>query len=280
VTALQSWRPRPPLDLFVDRIWWSERAAASAHFEHNLPTGEVHLIIALHDRPIAYAPRGDRKTLRWTGGIVHGPQSSFYLTAPKPAGAVMGVAFRPGAAAAVLGLPVSELVDRHVTLEELWDSQGRVLHERLASAATPQAAFHILEAALLARLRMPLLVHPAVAYALRQSAGGVPNKAVSDIQRETGYSAKHFIAVFRAAVGLTPKEYLRIKRFGAVAKNIAAGRAAGTLADLADAAGYADQSHMTREFRDLAGVTPTDYRPPDAQSPFHHVVEPTPPETG
>ena len=277
-----SYRPRSPLGLVVERFWWQRRAEPSLRSEHILPTGKVQLVIALHDAPFSWSPDCRSEPAVWAGGIVHGPQSSYYLTGPKPRGATIGVAFRPGAAGAALGIPIGELTDRHVTLEELWGSRGRLLHERLAATTTPEAAFALLEAELIARLRLPLLIHPAVAQALHPGAGEIsdetsgklsPERTVAEIQSRSGYSAKHFIALFRAAVGLTPKNYLRIRRFGGVAQLLAAGRGADSLAELANAAGYADQSHMTREFRALAGVTPTAYRPAAATSAYHHVVD-------
>jgi AraC-like DNA-binding protein len=183
----------------------------------------------------------------------------------------MGVSFRPGGAGPLLGVPASELADKHVTIGELWGSFGSALHHRLVGATTPQAAFMLLEEALVARLRSPLLPHPAVAYALQECAAETPQKSVTQIQRETGYSAKHFIALFRSAVGLTPKQYLRVQRFGKVLQQMAAGRP-GTLCDLAAATGYADQSHLTREFRELAGITPTEYRPQALASAYHHIA--------
>jgi AraC-like DNA-binding protein len=73
-------------------------------------------------------------------------------------------------------------------------------------------------------------------------------------------------------VGLTPGRYYRVRRFArilfAVARN-----GPRHLADLAAAAGYSDQSHLIREFREHAGMTPTQYRPADTKSPHHHLAE-------
>ncbi len=265
------YRPRPPLDVVVERFWWNLRAEPSTVYEHHLPLGNAQFVVALHDEPLSWAADRSDVLHRWTAGIVHGPQSSYYVSGPKPRGFVVGVSFRPGAAGAVLGFPAGELTDRHVPLEELWGARGRWLHERLAATATPDAAFAVLEDTLAARLRSPLLMHPAVACALHASAADVPQQRVTQIQWETGYSAKHFIAIFRDTVGLTPKRYLRIQRFGSAVRQLAAGWT-GTLAELAAAAGYADQSHLTREFREFAGVAPTAYRPAAATSAHHHVA--------
>jgi len=108
-------------------------------------------VFALHDEPIAWAADPGGKLHAWTAGIVHGPQSSYFVTGPKPCGSVVGVSFRPGAAGAILGVPASALTDRHVTIYELRGSRGRLLHERLATAATPETAYAILEEAVSAR---------------------------------------------------------------------------------------------------------------------------------
>ena len=269
---LYRYRPSAPLDAFVEWLWWSHREQPSAVCEHALPSGSADLVIALHDEQISWAgPAGGSSWSRCTRGVVHGPQTTYFLTGPKPKGTVIGVSFRPGAAGAVLGVPAEALVDRHVSIEELWGCRGRELHERLSSAVDPRAALTLLERELLARIHRPLLIHPAVAYALRAALPDAGLARVKDVQRETGYSPRRFIELFRSAVGLTPKHYYRIRRFSRVLSRLAAREA--PLADLAASSGYADQSHLTREFRELAGVTPAAYRPRSLQSTHHHVSD-------
>jgi len=266
------YRPAAPLDSYVDCFWWSQRDEPQLHCEHMLPSGTAQLIFALHDHPLACWMGSTRANpLIWTRGLLHGPQWSYFVSGPKPCGVVAGVSFRPGAAGHVLGLPITELTDRHVTLDTLWGAAGQSLHERLREAAKPPAVFQVIERELLARLKRPLLIHPAIAHALAPQATGWAHTRVMDIQREGGYSPRHFIALFRAAVGLTPKHYYRVKRFTAALQSLASSGGAN-LADLAASLGYADQSHFTREFRDFAGITPRQYRPRGPDSAFHHVA--------
>jgi AraC-like DNA-binding protein len=103
--------------------------------------------------------------------------------------------------------------------------------------------------------------------------------AVSSLQRASGYSPRHFIALFRAAVGLAPKHYHRIRRFNAAALSLAAADGC-PLSEIAALHGYADQSHLTREFRELAGVTPARYAPADAGRPLHQRIGWEVPATG
>jgi len=82
---------------------------------------------------------------------------------------------------------------------------------------------------------------------------------VGAVVEETGYSHRRFIGLFRAAVGLAPKLYCRVLRFQD-ALRLLAGQPSASLVDVALAAGYSDQPHLNREFRELAGVSPVEYR--------------------
>lgn len=238
-----------------------------------LPSGRAHLIFSLHDLPITWAPPDRPHDLRsWTRGVVHGPQSTYYVTGPKPKGRVIGVSFHVGMAGPILGVPLDELQDRHVCIEDIWGSRARELRERLATAPSAQAAIDILERDLIARMQRPLLLHPAVAQALRPALLTGAALRVGEIRKQTGYSARHFIELFRSDVGLAPKQFFRIQRFSTALARIARGRMA--LADVAVSSGYSDQAHLSREFRELAGVSPSTYSPPSADSEHHHVVAP------
>lgn len=266
------YRPGPPLDAAIDCIWLTRRTAHAPACEHMLPSGQAQLVITLHDLPIHWAdPSNNIAWCSWTRGVVHGPQSRYYMAGPKPPGMVVGASFRPGMAAAVLGTSLRELRDRHVSIEELWGYRGLDLHERLASIRDPHEICRALEAELIARIHRPLLIHPAVAYALRPDGTSPFPHRVDEIQQRSGYSARHFIELFHAAVGLTPKHYYRIRRFSSALLRLAAGDA--RLAEIALAVGYSDQAHFSREFRELAGVTPTAYHPSAAGSEHHHVVD-------
>ena len=99
-------------------------------------------------------------------------------------------------------------------------------------------------------------VPPEVRHAWRRLLDTGGRMAVEALAGETGWSARHLRTHFRAETGLTPKQAARVVRFDRVRRALA--RAPhGVLADLAAQYGYADQSHLDREFRALAGCTPT-----------------------
>jgi len=263
-------RPAAPLDRYVQCLWWSRRDEPQGYCEHILPSGGVQLLFALHETPIVCWPGSpSKRRIEWSDSLVHGPQWNYYIAGPKPRGPIVGVAFRPGAAGAVLGLPMAELADHHVSLSTLWGESGRELHERLMAARDPIDVFSVLEQDLCARIQRLFLMHPVIAHALSTCSTTGSAVRVAEIQREAGYSPRHFIALFRAAVGLTPKHYYRIQRFNGVLRLLAS-RDGRNLAEIAALGGFADQAHFTREFRELAGITPTQYRPGGFDRPLHH----------
>ncbi|HZH02691.1 MAG TPA: helix-turn-helix domain-containing protein [Myxococcaceae bacterium] len=78
--------------------------------------------------------------------------------------------------------------------------------------------------------------------------------------KASGYSHRRFIILFERAVGLTPKRYCRLQRFQAAL--VAARRSKADLPwiEVALAAGYSDQAHLVRDFREFAGIPPSLYR--------------------
>ncbi|MFT4066909.1 helix-turn-helix domain-containing protein [Paraburkholderia sp.] len=270
--------PAPPLDRFVDCFWWTRRDARHEHWEHALPCGRPQLVFTLSEQRIVCLPDQAYEPLVWTGSLLHGPQSRYYMNGPKPCGAVAGVSFRTGGVGPVLGVRAAELADCHVSLDALWGHRARLLHEQLMEAPDPRTIFRILEQRLGEHLRIALSMHPAVEHALMHGS----NSQALELAVETrargdygGYSPRHFIALFREAIGMTPSHYLRIQRLSGSLRMLAQ-QPRPALADVAAQMGYYDQPHFTRECRALGGITPSRYRALDPDSPLHHVVANTP----
>ena len=92
---------------------------------------------------------------------------------------------------------------------------------------------------------------------LLRSAGSVP---VSAIAHEVGWSERHLANRFRAEIGLAPKAAARVARFHrarhALQRELA-DRGRADIAWIAAGCGYADQSHLDRDFNAFAGLPPS-----------------------
>ena len=78
---------------------------------------------------------------------------------------------------------------------------------------------------------------------------------VNRLADAAGVSRQHLTRVFRETVGVSPKRYCRLARFQAGLAYAGAGDGV-KWAQVAAELGYADQSHMIAEFRELSSLTP------------------------
>lgn len=169
------------------------------------------------------------------------------------AATVVGVRFRPGAAPGFLGLPASELRDRRVPLAALWGRAADELAEQLAGAAGAEAT--VLERILLARQSHAAPVDPLVLDAFRElDRDGAAGRAIHTLARRLGVDERTLRRRCAHALGYSPKTLERILRFR---RALRLGRAGLPLTAVAATAGYADQAHLSRECRRLAGATPS-----------------------
>jgi AraC-like DNA-binding protein len=168
----------------------------------------------------------------------------------------MGVDFKPGGAYPFIGPPAGELRDAHLPLEALWGIRAvDDLRERLMYTQTAAERCQILEEVLRAQLVRPLAHHPAVTLALRAFAAAPRGPTIAQVADQLGLSHTRFTAVFRNEVGLSPKQYCRVRRFyRVVARTWDEERP--DWAQVALACGYYDQAHLCRDFQLFAGVSP------------------------
>ena len=228
-------QPRDELSPFVDSVW----ADRSARADPLLPDAAVELV--------------------WSGcGLfVRGADTHAHAVGSFPERTFVGVRFRTGAAPIILGVDAGELTDARVGISSLW---GRAEMERLelqlAESESPRSAAAVLEDAVAARAtRAPDPVVAAVVVMLRRLGdAGVPALA-----ERVGLSERQLRRRCISALGYGPKMLHRILRFQRFL-TLATERRRLTLVELALAAGYADQSHLTRECSHLAGSTPSALR--------------------
>jgi len=262
-------RPSAPLVPYVDSLWYSERGALPHTRERCLPTGCADIVVPLlQDHLIRYDGEQDSHARRLRGAIVQGPSDRFGVRGTEGPSAVVGVHFTPGGAAAFFGGALPGLRNRTELLEELWGPAVSELRERLQAATSPQHALQVLHEHLLQRLRDAALLDPLAAFAIDAFRRDPARARVEPVQRDSGCTPAQFIRRFEHAVGLTPKRYARVLRFGALLPLLVR-CGPRDWAQVAAGAGYFDQSHLIREFRQLAGVAPGAYAPVQADQPTH-----------
>jgi AraC-like DNA-binding protein len=236
---------------------WSLSDAPPHAREQILPSGTLELVINLHqDQLCIYHPAESQPApRRFSGAVVSGAYRASFVIDTQAHASIIGVHFAPGGAAPFLGAPPGHLADLHLDLDTLWPGQARTLRDRLCEARTPGQRFHLLENALMARLRRPAKHHGTVRAALEQIAR--PGVTVAEVAAQVGLSHRRLIQVFTAEVGMPPKLFARLQRFQR-ATAVVQHAASVDWAQLAVGCGYYDQSHLIRDFAEFSGFSPAD----------------------
>jgi AraC-like DNA-binding protein len=189
------------------------------------------------------------------GSFIAGVHDEWTVVEHDGCARCLEIHFTPLGARRFLGMPGSELTNQIVELSDVLP-EADLLAEELCELPTWDARFDRLERAVLARAHAAPLLPPAVEFAwrrLRDTHGGAP---VASIAGELGCSRRHLSQRFGAELGLPPKALARVLRFQ---RALGLLRAGGELADIAYTCGYYDQPHFNRDFRALAGVTPSEF---------------------
>lgn len=216
--------------------------------------GGVVLIVSFGE-PIAVQLDTERTASRVTS-FVAGLHDGWVVTEYTGPQAGVQIDLSPLGAYRLLGVPPSEIANGVVDVDALDLRWLAELPERLAGAPDWSSRFATLDHELARRAADGPDVDRSVAWAWRQletSHGRVPVATLAD---EIGWSRRHFSAKFREHVGLAPKPTGRVLRFTHAVGLLRAGGVA-SIGDVAATSGYADHSHLVRDFHDLAGCTPS-----------------------
>jgi len=259
--------PGPPLSQHISYIGYWEHDGGAPHRSTALPRGAVTIVIDLSGRKqMEFAAVGG-PAMQVSPAIVTGAGTSSYVTRIDPGQTVMTVHFRPAGARAFLGIPLCELQDHCVAVDEIFGDSSRILRERLTSTTATADRVRLLERFLLDRMQ----IHDLVVHPLLTRLDTEPSITVAEVCALTDLSPKRLTALFGTEVGLTPKTYLRVRRLQAALRRLETGAQSG--ADIAADLGYFDQAHFVRDFRSFTGITPSQYPRRRANLPSHLMAE-------
>ncbi|MBF6326929.1 helix-turn-helix domain-containing protein [Nocardia transvalensis] len=185
--------------------------------------------------------------LLWIGErlLVAGPDTRGYSTTVPAGTTVSGIRFFPGTAPALLGVPAHELLDRRAELTDIWP-QARV-RELIGTVAAAPDPLIGLESIARRRLAETEPADPRLRRIVHRLAEGESVAATAD---EVGLGARRLHRMSVAAFGYGPKMLARVLR---MQRALALARDGIPFAETAFRAGYADQAHLAREVRELAG---------------------------
>lgn len=187
-------------------------------------------------------------TAHCDGAWVIGPRTQPSFKVARDTRQAFVGTLKPGWAATLLDLPVSELTNRMVPLRQLWGCDAlKLTRERFFNSFTDVA---------LSRRR----THAESSTARLARAGArlldTDLREVKHVAKRLGVTDRHLRRAFITNVGLAPKTFARVSRLQRALQRIDAD---DDLGRVAAASGYFDHAHFSTDFKALVGLTPSDF---------------------
>jgi AraC-like DNA-binding protein len=237
--AMHERLPIPALRDYVSCVWIKDVGRQAPHLHRTIPNGCAELVCVVGSIP-----------------KLVGPQTRPTDEPLAPGTVAVGVRFRPGAAPPLLAAPASELLDREIPADELWGAAAIRFAEDVAAAPSPDDALALVESVLVELSRRAAELDPLALELVRRLLVS-PDDGVRSLASSLYISERQLRRRCEFVTGVGPKALQRMFRFQRFLALAHAEEApARNLARLARDAGYADQSHLSRETARLADRTP------------------------
>jgi AraC-like DNA-binding protein len=272
-TVNEAVRVRPVAALRRYIAWYSgyRQAGVGPAVHRGMPSPYLTLIFTL-DEPLTVAAHPDPAQRPGTfSTLAGGLHTSPAMITHDGWQLGIQVALSPLGARPLLGLPAGELASIDVPGSAVLGALAAEIRDRARAAGSWPARFAVVDDVLTAQLvrhrdrggAVAPDVSPEVGLAWRELLRTGGRARIGGLTLETGWSARHLQGRLRTETGLTPKAAGRVIRFDRARRRMLRGglaRPGGlVLADLAAECGYYDQAHLDREFRALAGCSPSQW---------------------
>jgi len=169
----------------------------------------------------------------------------------------VGIRFKPAGASLFFHMPLNEIKNETISLEEIKIKNHQELYFKLSKTSSIETKVSIIEEWLRKSLlgkNVSSVVIESINY-INHHKGIIP---IASLVKALGYGQRRVERLFNAQVGMTPKEYatnLRIEN----ARNYIKNNQDMNLTEVAYEFGYYDQAHFTNRFKSCMGITPYAY---------------------
>lgn len=172
--------------------------------------------------------------------------------------------FEPGGMYALLGINLQQLVGKVLTAADSGDQGLQMLDHLFKQASGPEETTQLIDAFFLGHLPRKEDFHYArlrkVIAACDEAKGNI---SAAEMASVACLGERQFLRVFRSYVGVSPKQFIRLRRFHKTIQHMQGDAANGRAIDLMHIAlqhGYYDLSHMAMEFQQMGCVSPSHFR--------------------
>lgn len=251
-------RPAPPLRAFIDSYIGYRQVGMAPAVHRGLPSRHLTFIVSI-GRPIDVVAQPDpHQAPASYEFVVGGLQASSALIAHDGNQEGVAIELTPLGCRGLLGMPAQALWNTSLEAGDLLGRLAAELRERLHETAGWDARFAMCDEVLGRLVGTGQPSNPALQAAWRLVVASGGTLPVADLAAEVGWSRRQLGRRFSDELGLSPKLAARIVRFER-ARRMLQLPSRQPLSAVAGACGYYDQSHLNRDFVELAGCPPAEW---------------------
>ena len=221
-----------------------------------LPDSCVEMVIH-YSRPLETTFSNGKRGLQPLTFVV-AQMKSFIELAPSGPFGFMSIRFSAQGAYHFFGIPMKEIVNGIVDLNELWKSLADEMTDRVQSATNGADRSSLIQKHLLLQLRRNGQVDKAVDYSLNELYRSNGQLSIEQLAAKTGLSNRQLIRRFDQKVGMSPKEFSTIIRFIHATRLLK--DKSKSLYDVSYLCGYYDHAHFFHDFKKFSGLNPRKFQ--------------------
>ncbi len=250
--------PAPPLNNFIESFIYFKGYQPEHTIERKVPDGLINLIFELDgiERTV-YENETRAVRDKFTSVWISGMHSKYITFSAHPDSEMFVISFKPGGGYPFLHSPVNNLTDKIIDAGDIFGTPIIDFRERLLAAADFKTKFQLAENRLIERANFSLapetVIREAVDCIINNS-----NANLAELVKQSRYSRKQFIHLFKKHVGIPPKLFQRIMRFNEILQKVE-NKAFISWAQISAECGYFDQAHFIRDFKAFSGYNPGEF---------------------
>jgi AraC-like DNA-binding protein len=248
--------PHPDLAPFVGTLYYVNVAISGTAPERRcilLPDASVDFVINLGG-PFSLERGGESMAVSSLASL-HGPHPDSVQVRRQGALCLLGARLKHGVAAGFLNVPLKEICGRFLSAESFWPQVKTDLVDPVLAGASLRAKIQAMEKGLLRFFSKARKVDATLRKAVKLVAQHQGDVEVTELARQLKISRQTVKHKFDNAVGLSPKQFGKLRRFQNVLRSLTVSESVHW-SELASRCGYYDQAHLIREFNAFTGFSP------------------------
>jgi AraC-like DNA-binding protein len=253
----QTFEPSDDLGTFIKCYWTLVHPIEDSPERQTIvPDGCMEMIFHYGDLYKQYTDKG--KYIIQPKCFVIGQLTRPLEIEPTGETRIFSVRFHPNGFLPFTTVPIKEMENKAVALDELFGNAGIEIADQILNADSTSRRIELIESFLLKRLIDDDTVNRIVKSTFDTILTAKGQLSVNELSEQINVSRRQLERTFSKAIGLSPKQLSKTVRLQATL-NMLLNKKFSKLTELAYENEYYDQAHFIKDFKELTGFTPKEF---------------------